>query len=156
MIKTHTGSYKPILKPPYKHCRWSPGIMPFQSEAAPSSLAMVATVPNIPLYLGMVNTSPATADFWSWSLTFAVSSGIVQIYISDFKQNQKTENSHNKNKKNLVKMIGDQKERPRRSKRRRRHWLKCRGRRCPIYRRLGQPFCLLRREDDQTELRRIG
>lgn len=53
--------------------------MPFHNEARPSSLAIVPTVPSIPLYLGKAIPSPATAFFCSWSLTFAVSNGIVQI-----------------------------------------------------------------------------
>jgi len=77
-----TGSYNPILNPPYKHWRCSPGTMPFQSAERPSSLAIVPTVPSIPLYLGKEDTSPATACFWSWSLTLAVSKGMVQTYIN--------------------------------------------------------------------------
>lgn len=56
------------------HWRWRPGTIPFQSAAAPSSLAMVAAVPSRPRYLG---TSAPPALFWSWSLTLAVSSGMV-------------------------------------------------------------------------------
>lgn len=58
--------------------------MPFHSAAAPSSLAMVAAVPSRPRYLGSAGAaSPAAAAattfFCSWSLTLAVSSGMVHI-----------------------------------------------------------------------------
>jgi hypothetical protein len=52
--------------------------MPFQSAAAPSSLAMVVAVPSRPRYLGAAR-SPAMAFFCSCSLTLAVSRGIVVI-----------------------------------------------------------------------------
>lgn len=76
-----TGSYNPILKPPYKHWRCKPGTMPFHRADIPSSLAMVLTVPSKPLYLGKPTSSSIPTFFWSWSLTLAVSRGIVQNYI---------------------------------------------------------------------------
>lgn len=73
-----TGSYNPILKPPYTHWRCNPGTMPFQSADIPSSRPMVATVPNKPLYLGKPTPSVPADFFWSCSLTLAVSKGMVQ------------------------------------------------------------------------------
>lgn len=49
--------------------------MPFQRANKPSSLAIVATVPNNPLYL---EPSPDPALFCNCSLTLAVSRGKVQ------------------------------------------------------------------------------
>lgn len=59
------------------HWRCKPATIPFQSADNLSSLAMVAIVPNKPLYFGKLTSSP-TAFFWSWSLTLAVSKGMVQ------------------------------------------------------------------------------
>ena len=60
-----TGSYNPILKPPYKHWRCKPGTMPFHRADIPSSLAMVLTVPSKPLYLGKPTPSSIPTFFWS-------------------------------------------------------------------------------------------
>lgn len=60
-----TGSYNPILKPPYTHWRCKPGTMPFHRADMPSSLAIVLIVPSKPLYLGIPVPSLAGAFFWS-------------------------------------------------------------------------------------------
>jgi hypothetical protein len=49
-------------------------VRPLNSASAPSSAAIVFIVPMNPWYLG---TYPG-AVFWIWSLTFAVSIGMVQ------------------------------------------------------------------------------
>jgi len=63
------------------HCRWRPGTIPFQSAAAPSSLAIVAAVPSRPRYLGSAAGAVAspTTVFCSWRRTLAVSRGMVHI-----------------------------------------------------------------------------
>jgi len=73
-----TGSYNPILKPPYKHWRCKPGTIPFHRADIPSSLAMVLIVLSMPLYLGKPTPSSTPTFFCSWSLTLAVSRGMVQ------------------------------------------------------------------------------
>lgn len=61
----HTGSYNPILRPPYRHWRCKPGIIPFQRADKPSSFAIVAIEPNKPLYLETPTDSPKGALFCS-------------------------------------------------------------------------------------------
>lgn len=113
-----TGSYKAILKPPYKHWRCKPGTMPFQRAETPSSLAIVLTVPSKPLYLGKPtppSSIPTPSSFFcSWSLTLAVSKGIVQNY-----KNNKKDYYWNWKRRNKCKE--EMKKEPLRSKRRRRY-----------------------------------
>ena len=75
------GSYRPIRKPPNKICLWMPGVMPFHSAPTPSSLATVAIVPTMPLYLGF--GPPFAAAPCSCRRTFAVSMGIVHASAND-------------------------------------------------------------------------
>ena len=62
-------------------CRWSPGVRPPQRLRGPSSVTIVRIAWSGPLY--RTAWLSASARDWSWSRTFAVSSGRVTISARD-------------------------------------------------------------------------
>lgn len=72
-----TGTYRPILKPANTICLYNPAVKPLYKAKNPSSLDIVPIVPRKPEYLGLMVGSTCLA--WIWSLTLAVSMGIVAI-----------------------------------------------------------------------------